>query len=112
MNLSPNIYINRLVNNNTTKTQQQLATLIRQLKDKNYKYQEQPSKTMDWTNYDLAQTNEINDMLYLIRDIVNRATYNLNLPDISKPKGVGRPKYNPIDGTKVVLMAQYFGLSI
>jgi len=50
-------------------------------------------------------------MLLLIRDIVNQAAYNLDLPDVSKPKGVGRPKHNPVDGAKMVLMAQYFGLS-
>ena len=66
---------------------------------------------MDWTNYDLAQTSEINDMLLLIRDIVNQAAYNLDLPNQTEPKGAGRPKHNPIDGAKMVLMAQYFGLS-
>ncbi|MCL2291465.1 MAG: hypothetical protein FWC30_00085, partial [Candidatus Bathyarchaeota archaeon] len=50
-------------------------------------------------------------MLLLIRDITNQAAYNLNLPDISKPKGAGRPKHSPVDGAKMVLMAQYFGLS-
>jgi len=50
-------------------------------------------------------------MLLLIRDIVNQAAHNLDLSNVSKPKGVGRPKHNPIDGAKMVLMAQYFGLS-
>ena len=50
-------------------------------------------------------------MLLLIRDIANQATINLNLPDPTKPKSPGRPKHNPTDGAKVVLMAQYFGLS-
>ncbi|MDR0460668.1 MAG: hypothetical protein LBH62_04430 [Nitrososphaerota archaeon] len=66
---------------------------------------------MDWTNYDLAQTSEINDMLLLIRDIVNQAAYNLDLPHTIDHKGPGRPKHNPVDGAKIVLMAQYFGLS-
>jgi transposase len=50
-------------------------------------------------------------MLLLIRDIANQAAYNLNLPNPTKPKSPGRPKHNPTDGAKVVLMAQYFGLS-
>ena len=105
---------NKLVNNNTTKTkqQQQLSTLIEQLKDKDFKYQEQTPKPYTWTNYDIAQTSEINDVLLLIRDIANQAAYNLNLPpDPTEQKGPGRPKYSPVDGAKIVMLAQYFGLS-
>ena len=66
---------------------------------------------MDWTNYDLAQTSEINDMLLLIRDIVQQAANNLDLSNPLERKGPGRPKHNPVDGAKMVLMAQYLGLS-
>jgi len=53
------------MNNNTPtkKQQQQLNTTIEQLKNKDYNYQEQTPKPIDWTNYDLAQTSEINDTL-------------------------------------------------
>jgi transposase len=50
-------------------------------------------------------------MLLLIRDIVNQAANNLNLPNPTEPKGPGRPRHNPADGAKMVLMAQYFDLS-
>jgi len=91
--------------------QKQLNTLVQQLKDKNFQYQEQTPKPLDWTNYDLAQTSEINDMLLLIRDIVTQAANNLDLPDPLERRDPGRPKHNPTNGAKMVLMAQYFGLS-
>jgi len=50
-------------------------------------------------------------MPLLIRDIVNQAAINRDLPDLTEPKGPGRPKHNPADGAKVVLMTQYFDLS-
>ena len=50
-------------------------------------------------------------MLLLIRDIVKQAVYNLDLPDSLERKRLVRPKHNPTDGAKMVLMAQYFGLS-
>ena len=100
-----------MTTNTKNKQQKQLTTLIQQLKEDKFQYQEQTQKPYDWTNYDLAQTCEINDMLLLIRDTVNQAANNLNLPDPLEPKGPGRPKHNPTDGAKVVLMAQYFGLS-
>ncbi|MDR0372936.1 MAG: hypothetical protein LBI79_05195 [Nitrososphaerota archaeon] len=53
---------------------------------------------------------EINDLLLLIRDIVEQAAANLDLPQTAL-KGPGRPKHNPADGAKGILMAQYFGLS-
>ncbi|MCL2172175.1 MAG: hypothetical protein FWB84_00795 [Candidatus Bathyarchaeota archaeon] len=96
----------------TTKKQQQLNTVIGQLKDKEYKYQEQTPKPYDWTNYDLAQTSEINDILLFIRDIANQVAINLDLsPDQAERKGPGRPKNSPVDGAKIVMIAQYFGLS-
>jgi transposase len=50
-------------------------------------------------------------MLLLIRNITEQATYNLDLPETTKPKSPGRPKHNPANGAKVILMAQYFSLS-
>ena len=98
-------------NTKTKPEQQKLTTLIQQLKNNNFQYQEQTPKPTDWTNYDLAQTSEINDMLLFIRDIVKQAAYNLNPPKRLEHKGPGRPKNSPADGAKVVLMSQYFGLS-
>lgn len=93
------------------KEQQKLTTLIRQLKDNGFKYQEHQPKPINWTNYDLAQTSEINDMLCLIRDSVTQATLNLNLQDAPKHNGPGRPRNSPADKAKAVLMSQYFCLS-
>jgi transposase len=109
--MPPNI-IHRQANNTKNKNQQKLATIIQQLKENKFQYQEKEQKPTNWTNYDLAQTSEINDILLLIRDIIDQAAYNLNLPaDTSEPRGPGRPKTNPADTAKAVLLAQYFGLS-
>jgi transposase len=50
-------------------------------------------------------------MLLLIRDIINQAAINLNLPNQTELKNSGRPKTSPKDTAKAVLLAQYFGLS-
>ena len=50
-------------------------------------------------------------MLLFIRDSVQQAAYNLDLPKVPDHREPGRPKHNPVDEAKVVLMAQYFGLS-
>jgi transposase len=50
-------------------------------------------------------------MLLLIRDIIEQAAYNLDLPKTLEYREPGRPKHNTVDAAKVVLMAQYFGLS-
>ncbi|MDR2700201.1 MAG: hypothetical protein LBC12_05265 [Nitrososphaerota archaeon] len=50
-------------------------------------------------------------MLLLIRDIVEQAACNLDLPKAFEHKTLGRPKHNPADGAKGVLVAQYFGIS-
>ena len=96
---------------NKQQQQQKLTNLIAQLKDDKFQYQEKTPKNTDWTKYDLAQTSEINDTLLFIRDIVEQAAYNLDLPKVPDHREPGRPKHNPSDEAKVVLMAQYFGLS-
>jgi transposase len=42
---------------------------------------------------------------------VEQTACNLDLPKILKSREPGRPKHKPTNGAKVVLMAQYFGLS-
>jgi transposase len=63
---------------------------------------------IDWSSYDEAQVNEINDMLNLIREVVKKATLNLGLEKSAENAGPGRPKNSPSDEAKVILMQQYF----
>jgi len=93
------------------KTQEKLNTLVEQLKADKYQYAPKEQKQIDWTSYDEAQVNEINDMLLLIRDIVDKAKRNLGLDEAPDNVGPGRPKNSASDEAKVILMQQYFCVS-
>lgn len=92
------------------KKQQQLNRLIEQLKNDEFKYVPREEREIDWSRYDRAQINEINDMLLLIRDSVDEAALRLGLDEVLK-KGPGRPQNPPSDLAKAVLMQQYFCVS-
>jgi len=93
------------------KTQEKLNTLVEQLKADKYQYASKEQKQIDWTSYDEAQVNEINDMLLLIRDSVDKAERNLGLDEAPDNVGPGRPKNSASDEAKVILMQQYFCVS-
>ena len=93
------------------KTQEKLNTLVEQLKADKYPYASKEQKQIDWTSYDEAQVNEINDMLLLIRDSVDKAERNLGLDEAPDNVGPGRPKNSASDEAKVILMQQYFCVS-
>jgi len=48
------------------RTQQRLDHLIKQLKEDKFKYTPKEDKEIDWSKYDKAQINEINDILKFI----------------------------------------------
>lgn len=87
--------------------QQKLDELIRELKDKEFKYIPREEREIDWSKYDEAQIHEINNMLLMIRDTVDAAALRLGIKE-AKFEGPGRPPYPPEDLAKVVLMQQYF----
>ncbi|MBU4202217.1 MAG: hypothetical protein KKB85_03605, partial [Candidatus Altiarchaeota archaeon] len=60
-------------------TQQKLDHLMRQLKEDKFKYTPKEDKEIDWGRYDKAQINEINDMLLIIRDVVEKASSRLDI---------------------------------
>jgi len=93
------------------KTQEKLNTLVEQLKADKYQYASKEQKQIDWISYDEAQVNEINDMLLLIRDSVDKAERNLGLDEAPDNVGPGRPKNSASDEAKVILMQQYFCVS-
>ena len=90
--------------------QLKLDVLIKKLKDKEFKYIPREEREIDWSKYDEAQLNEINDMLLMIRDTVNEAAIRLGLKD-AKFEGPGRPPHPPEDLAKAILMQQYFGVA-
>jgi transposase len=90
--------------------QRKLDELIKELKDRKFKYIPREEREIDWSKYDEAQLNEINDMLLMIRDIVEEAAARLGLKDV-RFEGPGRPPYPPEDLAKAVLMQQYFGVA-
>ena len=90
--------------------QRKLDKLIRELKDKEFKYIPREEREIDWSKYDEAQLNEINDMLLMIRDTVDEAALRLGIKE-AKFEGPGRPPYPPEDLAKATLMQQYFGVA-
>ena len=87
--------------------QRKLDEIIKELKDKEFKYIPREEREIDWSSYDEAQLNEINDMLLMIRDTVDEAALRLGVKG-AKFEGPGRPPYPPEDLAKAVLMQQYF----
>ena len=90
--------------------QRKLNTLIKELKDREFKYIPREEREIDWSKYDEAQLNEINDMLLMIRDTVDEAAIRLRIKG-AKFEGPGRPPYPPEDLAKAVLMQQFFGVA-
>lgn len=90
--------------------QRKLDGLIKELKDKEFKYIPREEREIDWSKYDEAQINEINDMLLIIRDTVDEAALRLGIKE-AKFEGPGRPPYPPEDLAKAILMQQFFGVA-
>jgi len=87
--------------------QRKLDELIKELKDKEFKYIPREEREIDWSSYDEAQLNEINDMLLMIRNTVNEAATRLGIRG-AKFEGPGRPPHPPEDLAKAILIQQYF----
>lgn len=87
--------------------QRKLDEIIKELKDKEFKYIPREEREIDWSKYDEAQLNEINDMLLMIRDTVDEAALRLGIKE-AKFEGPGRPLYPPEDLAKAIPMQQYF----
>lgn len=92
------------------RNQEKFNRLMEQLKRDEFKYVPREEKRIDWSSYDRAQINEINDMLLLIREAVDQAVSRLGLDETAQ-NGPGRPPYPPADLAKAILIQQYFGVS-
>ena len=54
-----------------------LKKLLDSVDSGDFKYESREKKVIDWSSYDQAQINEINDMLVYIKDVVDRAVLEL-----------------------------------
>jgi hypothetical protein len=86
----------------------QLRQTILDIRKGAFLYQQKEAKNIDFTKYNLAQINEITDVLESTRDsvdIVDRRIQRRTIP----LKGPGRPKVPARDAVKVQIMETYFG---
>ena len=90
--------------------QRKLDRLVEKLRNDDFDYVPREKKDINWSKYDDAQINEMNDMLLLIRDTVDESARRLDL-DIEKPEGRGRPPLPAADLAKAVLIQQYFDVA-
>ena len=91
--------------------QKKFNRLMEKLNNDEFKYTPKEEKEVDWAKYDKAQINEINNMLLLIRDMVDESCRRLKIEEVPGKKDIGRPPKPPRDLAKAVLMQQYFGVS-
>ena len=89
-----------------------LKSLLSQIEDKDgdFTYKNKEKKDIDWSKYDTAQINEINDMLEYIRDSVDQAVRKLNIEEgyEMEKKKPGQPMVFPGDLAKAIFFQQYF----
>jgi hypothetical protein len=88
----------------------QLRQTIRGIRKGTFFYHTKESKQIDFAKYNLAQVNEIADVLECIRDSVDLADQRIQQRTIPL-KRPGRPKVPAKDVAKVQLMETYFGAS-
>lgn len=88
-----------------------IRKIITQVRSQEYPYEKRPPQKMSWSNYDVAQCNEIADVLELIRMLVDSAEEKLNSRRPPLKTGPGRPAISAADITKVLLAQSYFGVS-
>lgn len=70
--------------------QKQFNKLMEKLKNENFKYTKE-EKQIDWAKYDKTQINDINNMLLLMRDMVDEACKRLKIDEIPQKKERSRP---------------------
>lgn len=88
------------------KEQKKLRFLLKGYEEGWLKYEPKDDKPIDWIKYTNAQINEINNVLLLIRQVVDEAS--VSIPDMYS---TGRPPKSACDKAKAILMQQFFQCS-
>lgn len=90
-----------------------LRKLLKAIDAGDFKYESKEKEKIDWSMYDQAQINEINDMLEYIRDVVDKVVLELRVEEryAEDRKRPGQPPVFPGDLAKAVLLQQYFQAS-
>jgi transposase len=87
-----------------------LRQTILNIRTHSFPYKQKEPNKVDFTKYNIAQINEITDILENIRNIVDQADQRIQQRTVPL-KGPGRPKVPAKDVLKVQLMETYFGIS-
>ena len=85
------------------KAQTILNELIKDLKEKNFKYEPKEEKEIDWASYNLSKIHEMEFFLVFVREAVDGTQVKFQQND-----GPGRPLANAFDLAKVLLVKTYF----
>lgn len=91
------------------KAQHKLAQLIRDVKDRKFKYIPKDKKPIDWSAYNTAQYYEMNDFLNLTGELIDEL--KLDIGRNVDRGNVGRPPTSCFDRAKAILVQQYFQVS-
>jgi len=82
--------------------QRVLNELIKDLKNREFKYEPKEEKEINWSAYNLSKIHEINFFLVFVREAVDGSQVQ-----IQKQTGPGRPASDAFDLAKVILMKEY-----
>lgn len=88
----------------------ELRQTILDIRKGTFLYKQKDPKKIDFPKYNLAQINELTDVLDSMRDTVDLADRKIE-QRTNPTKGPGRPKVPAKDVLKVQLMETYFGIS-
>lgn len=62
-----------------------LQNIVSAVRDKTFKYEGKPKKSIDWSSYNEAQLNELADMLQIIKESVDIAVERITSHHDVKP---------------------------
>jgi hypothetical protein len=89
---------------------QNLRQTILNIRTHSFSYKQKEPNKVDFTKYNIAQINEITDVLESIQDTVDHADRRIQQRTVPL-RGPGRPRVPAKDVLKVQLMETYFGVS-
>ncbi len=100
-----------MTNVNSEQREALLHKLIDQARSQELPYERRPRKRINWSEYDVAQCNEIADALDLIRDLVDTAASRVRARTPPEKTGPGRPPTDAASIAKALLLQSYLGVS-